>query len=1417
MWLSAVVKVVDLCASSAFLSALVQARALFGEAGLDPISSRVADAAEAPFKWLFATLIHSTGLPAVDVLELFLILGLLSSLWLLFSKSEQLQRGWRCFLCRWSSFLCYSILLSHGGTFMSFQWDSLLVEIMWLLAITVWPFNSERREGSSPTTTFIWLARLLLFKLMLMSGFVKLDSGCRTWRELTATEYHYATQPLPGPLASYAAHISRGLHKLSVAGTLWLELPACLFILAPSPLMAGFAAGSQTLLQLGIMLTGSYTFFNALTAALALLCAGGCWWQLGAGKGSGSGERKRWGWLLLSVVEAAAASAFIFLSIAAMFRIDGEQAESLFPQLMQQFVGEDGTEAMETSFFLQPLLRVEALLRSLALRSLWRDSSLLKALARALLPTIITVELLLLAVAIVVSLYRQLMSIWGPMLRKSWQDGGTTGRGNRFEALLLLPLRVAAALFKTAFAWEMQWLAFCTFLASCLLLFSLSPSLLQWSVHGTAPDPFQQAVRPLLQLMQSYEGELRQLQGQQGQGGVQHLLSSLWLGASAMCLQGMRGFLAGPAPQLEQLWSSSAAAQVLGLPPNGLPQLFFHHYQRLGHPLHIVSGYGLFRHMTGVGPDAVDPVTGREDLAVAERPEIVLEGLWLPQDVNVTEAGLAAAAGGAAGGEGGRGGSISSMPPVLSFSVEDSLANADALQAHLHYLQQLQGKERGPSEPGSAASPSSSSFLFPRWLEIPFRYKPGSGWVSPRQAAPHQPRLDWQMWFAALRPQAIQGEAWLARLLELLLEGVPSAYELLDPVAYPVKRKLLLQAKGGTGGEADEREGKRKQVQKQVEVLALVPPLAIRLRRFSYDLKAPSGLLKVQKALLGKGKSVQAGEQQQEETGLTAAVLALANAVQGGGLQMQPPLQLLRKALLSSAELMRPALDAVSVLLHGVSAASAEPPEGTALPPAAADLLHLQGLTAREARHALFSALLGNSSKPAASSSLHSSLSAQQQWLRKPASSLQDYLPPHPTLGQHVLGLDPNIGPVVVKNDPRLLEAEGGKGEGESKRGQMRRAAWLSYGGSSTGKEEQCKAVLQQAREELQGALARAEQQCLADVRGSSRKDKRQQGRPSLAVSLFPTLSAVAEKAASALALASKLISKQLQLLLPSDSSLVWWLQEEGDTAAAALCRGTAVAARGAQRLLRAWHAVTSLVSSHGYGCGELARSSASTSSAAATLLSGRCSFRVARETTEAVSHSSLLLVPAPSSGASAADRGAASSGPLAAATAAPGNSYASLSKQVNRLLQACSKYQGLQELLEVQGSWAAVATSLSSGQALPVPSPASSPLLDLLQKQQQRQGQQQGQTVDVEVTRQVCLHGLLPISLALQAMKGEGLQMLSRLQEEQRLQKRCADFSAVSGEALSPLVVLPEGQLWSRTDGSSRGSTADASGAPTQ
>jgi lipase maturation factor 1 len=64
------------------------------------------------------------------------------------------------------------------------------------------------------------------------------------------------------------------------------------------------------------------------------------------------------------------------------------------------------------------------------------------------------------------------------------------------------------------------------------------------------------------------------------------------------------------------------------------------------------------------------------------------------------------------------------------------------------------------------------------WQPYIFPYKPGPLNRAPGWAEPFQPRLDWQMWFAALGNY--RENPWLLRFMERLLEGSPPVLELLD-------------------------------------------------------------------------------------------------------------------------------------------------------------------------------------------------------------------------------------------------------------------------------------------------------------------------------------------------------------------------------------------------------------------------------------------------------------------------------------------------------------------------------------------------------------------------------------------------------------------------------------------------------------
>lgn len=165
----------------------------------------------------------------------------------------------------------YLSLAIAGQTFLSFQWDILLLETGFL-SIFLAPWRLWPKRGTDPpiSRAALFLLKVLLFKLMIMSGVVKLTSGDDSWLNLSALDYHYWSQPLPTVIGWWADQSPLPFKKLSVAFCLIVEIIVPLFIWAPRRLRL-LACGLLVFLQIMIAATGNYCFFNLLTVALCLL------------------------------------------------------------------------------------------------------------------------------------------------------------------------------------------------------------------------------------------------------------------------------------------------------------------------------------------------------------------------------------------------------------------------------------------------------------------------------------------------------------------------------------------------------------------------------------------------------------------------------------------------------------------------------------------------------------------------------------------------------------------------------------------------------------------------------------------------------------------------------------------------------------------------------------------------------------------------------------------------------------------------------------------------------------------------------------------------------------------------------------------------------------------------------------------
>lgn len=172
--------------------------------------------------------------------------------------------------CLFLLWLVYLSLSTVCREFLGFQWDILLLETGFLAIffapVQLWPGRSRERP---PSQLILWLLRLLLFKLMFQSGCVKLMSGDGLWKNLTALTLHYETQPLPTWIGWYAHQLPLWFQKSSCAIMFAIELAIPFLIFTPRRPRI-LAAGMLALLQVLILLTGNYTFFNWLTLALCL-------------------------------------------------------------------------------------------------------------------------------------------------------------------------------------------------------------------------------------------------------------------------------------------------------------------------------------------------------------------------------------------------------------------------------------------------------------------------------------------------------------------------------------------------------------------------------------------------------------------------------------------------------------------------------------------------------------------------------------------------------------------------------------------------------------------------------------------------------------------------------------------------------------------------------------------------------------------------------------------------------------------------------------------------------------------------------------------------------------------------------------------------------------------------------------------
>ncbi len=237
----------------AFASLYGQISGLVGPDGILPFERVLQHAYQRDGWWAWLKLPTVFWLNSSDIsLQLVTIVGAAFSLILLFGRLEQLAAI--------VLFVLYLSLFHAGQIFLSFQWDSLLLEAGFLAIFFV----------SGPTLLTIFLYEFLLFRFRFMSGLSKLFSDDSSWSGLTALNYYFETQPLPHIGSWYAHFLPYGLHQVGVGLTFFTELLVPFMIFMPRRYRI-VAALITICMQLLIIASSNHGFVNLLVIALCVL------------------------------------------------------------------------------------------------------------------------------------------------------------------------------------------------------------------------------------------------------------------------------------------------------------------------------------------------------------------------------------------------------------------------------------------------------------------------------------------------------------------------------------------------------------------------------------------------------------------------------------------------------------------------------------------------------------------------------------------------------------------------------------------------------------------------------------------------------------------------------------------------------------------------------------------------------------------------------------------------------------------------------------------------------------------------------------------------------------------------------------------------------------------------------------------
>jgi hypothetical protein len=249
---------------SAFYSLLFQIKGLIGPEGIMPAHDYLAAVAQqlpSSKFWFAPTLFWLSS--SSHALMLVMWIGLAASIIAFVNLWPRLT----FFLC----FVCFLSFVSAANEFSNYQSDGMLLEAGFIALFFV-PRGLMPGLGACtpPSRASLFLLQWEWFRIYFESGMVKLLSGDRQWRTLTAMDEYYQNGPLPTWVGWYVQHLPHWFQAASAAGTLVLELAIAWMMFFPRRvrIVCFFIV---TLWEVGVILTANYTFLNYLVLSLGFL------------------------------------------------------------------------------------------------------------------------------------------------------------------------------------------------------------------------------------------------------------------------------------------------------------------------------------------------------------------------------------------------------------------------------------------------------------------------------------------------------------------------------------------------------------------------------------------------------------------------------------------------------------------------------------------------------------------------------------------------------------------------------------------------------------------------------------------------------------------------------------------------------------------------------------------------------------------------------------------------------------------------------------------------------------------------------------------------------------------------------------------------------------------------------------------